>query len=336
MRQLTLAPALFAAVAMILAATPVLAAETVPAPQSTGVVRLMAVGDVMLARSIGRRIVRGGPGKPWTRVLDYFDQADLVLANLECTISARGTPWPKDFNFRAPPQAADSLVSAGIDVVTLANNHSLDYGVTAFEDTLNALDARGIAHVGGGLDEAAAHAPLIIERNGLRIAILGYVLAFSPEAGMNMAQWAAGPGKPGLSVATPAVVSREVAAVRPLVDVVLVTVHGGTEYSQGPNKKMRDFTQAAIAAGAALVIGHHPHVLQGYRRTGDTLIAYSLGGFVFDYFTGRPNDTAILDVTLGPSGVESLNWIPIVIQGGFPRPAVGAEIPRIMARLKAI
>jgi poly-gamma-glutamate synthesis protein (capsule biosynthesis protein) len=151
-----------------------------------------------------------------------------------------------------------------------------------------------------------------------------------------MRQWAAGSSKPGLALATPEVVSREVAAVRPLADVVVVTVHGGTEYSRGPNKKMRDITRVAIEAGAALVVGHHPHVLQGYRRTGDTLIAYSLGGFVFDYFTGRPNDTAILDVTLGPSGVVSLNWIPIVIQGGFPRPAVGAEIPRIMDRLKAV
>jgi poly-gamma-glutamate synthesis protein (capsule biosynthesis protein) len=99
---------------------------------------------------------------------------------------------------------------------------------------------------------------------------------------------------------------------------------------------MRNFTQAAVDAGAALVIGHHPHVLQGYRRDGGTLIAYSIGNFVFDYFTGRPNDTAILDVTLSATGVDSLRWIPMTIRNGFPRPATGPDAARILARLKPI
>lgn len=300
---------------------------------STGKVRLMAVGDVMLAQSIGRRIVRDGPDAPWRNVVGIFDEADLVLANLECTISTRGTPWPKDFTFRAPPRAADSLVAAGIDVVNLANNHALDFGTVAFRDTLATLDAHGIGHVGGGLDDGAAHAPLIVERNGLRIGILGYVLSFAPEGGFHMREWAAGPHTPGLAVATPDRVAREVAALKARVDVVVVAFHGGREYSHGPNRKVRDFSAAALGGGAALVVAHHPHVLQGYRREGGTLIAYSVGNFVFDYFTGRPNDSAILDVTLSAGGVESVRWIPVVIDHGFPRPAVGSEIPRVMDRL---
>jgi len=105
----------------------------------------MAVGDVMLAQTIGKRIKSNGLLAPWKGVVDYFDQADLVVANLECTISTRGTPWPKVYTFRAPPRAAASLAAAGIDVVSLANNHALDYGVTAFEDTLDLLRLGRIA-----------------------------------------------------------------------------------------------------------------------------------------------------------------------------------------------
>jgi poly-gamma-glutamate capsule biosynthesis protein CapA/YwtB (metallophosphatase superfamily) len=304
--------------------------------ETTGTVRLMAVGDVMLAQSIGRRIVRRGPLAPWVKVKSYFDEADLVVANLECTISTRGTPWPKTFTFRAPPAAADSLVAAGIDVVSLANNHALDYGRLAFKDTLAYLEARGVGYAGGGRDRDAARAPLIVERNGLRLAFLGYVLPFSGRPAFNTRQWAATDTLAGLAIGTPEGVARDVAAVRPSVDLVIVMVHGGTEYRNYPTLKQRTFNKAAVQAGAALVIGHHPHVLQGYVYENRTLIAYSLGNFVFDYFTGAPNDTAILDVTLSAQGVESVSWIPAVIERGFPRPAVGAEIDRVMSRLKRL
>ena len=293
----------------------------------------MGIGDVMLAQSIGRRIVRKGPLAPWEQVKPYLDEADLVVANLECTISERGTQWAKTFTFRAPPAAADSLVTAGIDVVSLANNHALDYGIPAFEDTLTLLEQRAIGYAGGGRDAAAAHAALVVESNGLRIAFLGYVLPFSGRHAFSTRQWEASAGKPGLAIGSPEVVGGEVAAARELADLVVVMIHGGVEYSHGPDKKMRNVSRAAVEAGATLVIGHHPHVLQGYERGEGTLIAYSIGNFVFDYFSGRPNDTAILDVTLGADGVRSLSWIPVVIESGFPRPATGLEVARIRGAL---
>lgn len=295
---------------------------------------MMAVGDVMLAQTIGRRIVRKGPLQPWRKVKPFFDQADLVVANLECTISDRGTKWPKTFTFRAPaPEAADSLVAAGVDVVSLANNHAIDYGIPAFEDTLDLLDAREIGRAGGGRNRTEAHAPLIVEENGVRLAFLGYVLPFAGRPAFNTRQWAATDERPGLALGTAEAVSRDVAAVRDSVDVVVVMVHGGVEYTRAPGKAMRNFAQAAVQAGAKLVIGHHPHVLHGYRFSGGTLVAYSIGNFVFDYFTGRMNDTAIMDVTLSRDGVESVAWIPAVIDNGFPRPAVGGEIGRILGQL---
>ena len=302
----------------------------------TGTVRLMAVGDVMLAQSIGRRIRNNGPLAPWAKVTTYFDQADLVVANLECVISDRGEKWPKTFTFRAPIAAAQSLAAGGIDAVTVANNHAVDYGFAAFGDTLHYLDAAGVGHFGGGANLAAARAPLIIERNGLRIAFLGYVLPFSGRPAFNTRQWAATDTTSGLAIGTPDVVRADVTAARQVADLVIVMVHGGIEYSFSPNKAQKNFDRAALAAGATLVIGAHPHVLQGYVYEDHQAIAYSEGNFVFDYFSGAENDTAILDVTLSADGVDSLKWIPIEIHNGFPRPAVGDEIARIMSYLKQL
>jgi len=143
-------------------------------------------------------------------------------------------------------------------------------------------------------------------------------------------EWAAGANRAGVAIGTPQVVTKDVSAARAVADVVVVMVHGGTEYRARPAGSQRAFAAAAVDAGAALVLGHHPHVLQGYARREGTLVAFSLGNFLFARFDGAANDTAILDVTLTPDGVASLNWIPLVIEGGIPRPAVGPEIPRVI------
>lgn len=307
-----------------------------PPTGATGTVRLMAVGDVMLAQSIGRRIRDKGLLAPWTKVKPYFDQADLVVANLECVISNRGTPWPKTFTFRAPIMAAQSLAAAGIDAVTDANNHAIDYGYDSFADTLHYLDAAGVGHFGGGANLAAARAPLIIQKNGLRIAFLGYVLPFSGKPAFNTKQWAATASSAGLAIGYPDVVSADVKAAKQVADLVIVMVHGGIEYSFHPNNAQKRFDLAAFNAGATLVIGAHPHVLQGYVYQDHQAIAYSEGNFVFDRFTGVENDTAILDVTLSADGVDSLRWIPIEIHNGFPAPATSAEAARINGYLKQL
>jgi poly-gamma-glutamate capsule biosynthesis protein CapA/YwtB (metallophosphatase superfamily) len=320
--------ALLIALCGAVGATPA-AVDAAPA----GAVRLMAVGDISLGWEVGRRIVRHGLD-PFRYVESYFDQADIVMGNLECVISASSDRWPdKTIHLRAPQAAADTLVSGGFDVLNVANNHSLDFGVSGFEDTLARLDERGIAHVGGGQDEQAAHTPLVIEANGLRIAFLGYVLPFYGLSHFNTRMWAASADRAGLAIGTPAAVAADVAAARTQADVVIVTYHGGVEYHLQQNRQVRRFTKAAADAGAALVIGHHPHVLQGYRVSDATFIAYSMGNFVFSRFTGRSNDSAILDVTLGASGVESYDWIPIVIRNGVPRPADGADARRILGEI---
>ena len=300
-------------------------------------VRFLAVGDTFLGLSIGRRIVRDGPGVVFAHVADRFADADIVLANLECSLSKSGAPWPRKLlHFAGPPKGAAALAIGGIDAVTLANNHTLDYGRSGFTDTQSILDANGVRHVGGGSDAAAARSPLIIERNGLRVATLSYVVAFSGPIRFNTRAWEAGEQTPGIAIARPAQIAADVIRARQMADVVVVAVHSGGEFRTRPNTSQRRMAAAAIEAGASLVVGHGPHVLQGYRQRGRTLIAYSLGNFVFPGYTGRSNDSAILDVRLSASGVESFNWIPVVVRNGFPRLAEGADATRILAQLQPI
>jgi poly-gamma-glutamate synthesis protein (capsule biosynthesis protein) len=329
------------AAALVLACSGASVSAGEPVGASTpGTVRLMAVGDLSFAGQVGQTLVARGGVYPFGDVVDYFNQADIVMGNLECVVSRRGAPWPrKAIHMRAPLASANALVAGGFDLVTVANNHALDYGAPAFLDTMAALNQHHLGHVGGGSNYAAAHAPLILVRNGLRVAILGYVLPFFGPPHFNTRAWAAGSASPGLALGTPSVVAADVRAARQQADVVVVNVHGGNELHLQPNNKIRALADAAINAGAALVVGHHPHLLQGYHPGNHTLIAYSMGNFVFDpfdWFPTRTKDSAILDVTLGADGVESYRWIPVVVQDGAPRPAVGAEIPRILGEIPQI
>jgi poly-gamma-glutamate synthesis protein (capsule biosynthesis protein) len=299
----------------------------------------MAVGDTFLALGIGRRIVRDGPEVAFARVADTFAQADLVIANLECALSRNGQPWPKkQLHFGAPPKAAEALAVGGIDAVGLANNHTLDYSRSAFLETLDALDDNGVGHAGGGIDANSARAPLIMERNGLRVAFLSYVIGFWGPYYFSTRAWEAGTGRAGVAIASVADITADVTAARAFADVIVVGLHGDGEYRTHPKANARRMAAAALAAGAALVIGHGAHVLQGYRSGDHTLIAYGMGNFTFPDYPDVANDSAILDVSLSANGVESFSFIPIVInrRSGLPRLAVGAEVGRVLGRIKPI
>jgi poly-gamma-glutamate synthesis protein (capsule biosynthesis protein) len=298
---------------------------------------MMVVGDLELAFGVGRRIVRDGPQVPFAAVADYLGQADLVIGNLECSLSRNGAPWPKKLlHFGAPAQAAEALAVGGIDAVSNANNHALDFGPDAFVDTLGLLDDQGVGHFGGGANRSAAHAPLVLERNGLRIALLAYVTPFWGPVHFTTKAWEAGPGSTGVAIARADDIAADVAAARELADVVVVSIHSDGEYRHMPKRSQRRMADAAIGAGAALVVGAGPHVLQGYRSGDHTLIAYSLGNFVFPGYTGLAKDSAILDVTLSAEGVESFDWLPVVIRQALPYPATGADADRILTELQPI
>ena len=171
-----------------------------------------------------------------------------------------------------------------------------------------------------GEDRRAAAAPLIVERGGLRIAILGWVDGFTESTGFDTREWRAGPDRPGIAIATVAGIGSAVRAARADADIVIAVIHAGIEYATSPNAEQRAYAKAALDAGATLVIGHHPHVLQDGERRGGGYVAWSLGNFVFDRMGGA-SETAILDVTLGRDGVRTVRWVPVHLDGsGLPVP----------------
>lgn len=292
----------------------------------------MAAGDTMLARTIGERLL-GDPAAPFAGVASTFAKADLVLLNLECTISTRGTPDKKAFTFRAPPAAAKALADAGVDLVTVANNHGMDYGPDALADTISLLKKQGITTIGAGADSTEARAPRIVERNGLRIAFLAYLGFLHDASGWSGYPWEAGPSKPGLAITRKKQIAQDVASAKKQADVVVVFFHAGDSLDTTPSDFQRSITKVALNAGAALVLSTSPHVLQGTRRKGATFVAWSLGNFVFDESRGISNDSVILDVTLDASGVKSVRFVPIIIRNGFPVRARGADAARINREL---
>ena len=295
----------------------------------------MVVGDMILARGIGDRIADEGNGAPFRKVQSIFDRADLLIGNLECVISNRGARASKLYTFRARPKTVGVLRKAGFDLVGLANNHTLDYGRVALRDTIRILRDAGIRQAGAGADRDAARAPVVLTRNGLRIAFLDRADAKLDSYEWPNLDWEATDSRSGLAYARPSQLRADVRAARRNADVVVVMLHSGREYAKGPTKAARRVVEAALEGGAALVVSAHPHVLQKGKRSGSTMVAWSLGNFLFDGFGTIPGarDSAILDVTLTRDGVQSVRWHPVVLRGGFPQPATGADKRRILERL---
>ena len=295
-------------------------------------VNLEAVGDIMLARTVSDQVHSHGSEIVFAGVQSVLDSADLLVGNLECAITTRTERQPKSYTFAAPPETAQALVVAGFDVLSLANNHVMDYGSQGLLDTRSTLSQSGIASVGAGVNAAEAHAPVILERNGLRLAFLAYVDVPEETGGFDTHTWNATASQPGVAWADLDQITTDISAAKAQADVVVVQLHSGNEvgtYIPAVSPNQRAEAHAAIDAGAALVIGSHPHILQTIEQYHGGLIAYSLGNFVFDNYLGTANATIILRVVLTPAGVESYDWVPVLIENGLPRLAAETEAPAI-------
>lgn len=296
------------------------------------VVHLAAVGDIMLDRALGYAISQGDLDYPFARIAPLLQAADVTVGNVESALGDVGQPQPKRYPFRAPPAAAQSLARAGFDVVSLANNHGMDYGPQALLQAIDLLRAANVAPIGAGANAAAARAPHVVEINGLRLAFLGYVHVPVEVSGFDTQSWTATDAAPGLAWGDPETISADVTAVRPQVDHVIVVLHSGYEYVDAPSPPQVAAARAAIDAGAALVLGHHAHILQGVEFYNGGVIAYGLGNFAFEI--DGPPETAVLNVWLDADGVRELEFIPAIIQfGGQPRPAEPWEAAAIWQRI---
>ena len=278
-------------------------------------VRLSAVGDVNLGDGVATAMARHGTRWPWLYVASRLRTADIAVVNLECTVSTRGRAWPgKLFTFRGTPASLRTTRTfAGIDVASLANNHSLDYGRVAFADTLAYAKRYGIRTIGGGANLTQARKPAILLRGGLRIAFLGF-------AEERPAAFDAGPGRSGLTPAAPAYIRADVRRAKQNADVVVVYFHWGVELDRTPNARERMLAQVSLDAGASVVLGAHPHVLQPRVRQGNRFIAWSLGNFVFDWTSPGTDRTGILRLGLDADGVASSSFLPARINWVQPRP----------------
>lgn len=297
------------------------------------VFQMAAVGDVMLDRLLGDALRRGDLEYPFSGVLDQLRQPDLTIGNFESAIGESGKPQPKTYTFQAPANAIDSLLNAGFDLVTVANNHALDYGREAFVEGLEMFAAAGLPTVGGGRNREQAHSPTILEVQGKTIAFLGYLRVPVGRFNYDYSLWQATAGSPGIAWAYEKNIREDVAAIRPDVDLVIVLIHSGFEGYAEPSPAQQSTSRAAIDAGADLVIGHHSHVLQGVEFYKSGVIAYGLGNFAFTD-GGRDLTSALLNVWLDAGGVRQLEYVPVILGlDGRPELASGQQATDILLQI---
>jgi poly-gamma-glutamate synthesis protein (capsule biosynthesis protein) len=260
--------------------------------------------------------------------------ADLSIVNLETAVTTRGEPQPKEFHFRAPPAAYQALKAAGVDVVTVANNHSLDYGRDGLTDTLSYAKQAGMPVIGAGANATQAYSPYIATVKGVRIAFL----AFSQVTEL-ADEWLATDSRSGIAEAFDT--QRAVAAVkaaRQQADIVIVYPHWAQEGNDCPIDVQRSFARAMADAGAAAVVGTHAHLLLGDGYLGKTYVDYGLGNFLWWWDDSFSNDTGVLRLTFTGSTLSGGELRPAVIsrQTGQPIPATGADATRITQKVASL
>jgi poly-gamma-glutamate capsule biosynthesis protein CapA/YwtB (metallophosphatase superfamily) len=275
-----------------------------PAPREQ---RLLFVGDVMLSRGVGARMKAQDDWKyPFLRAADTLRAADLAFGNLECPVSDVGHNLHHLYSFRADPKAVEGLTFAGFDVMSVANNHMDDWGRPALLDTLHRLREAGIRPVGAGANDGQAHYPVLVDLNGVRVAFLAYVNVEPRDA-------AAGPDRPGVAWLEPQRTLEDIRFARSLADLVIVSVHWGIEYTRRPLKSQVVLAHQMIDAGADLIVGGHPHVVQPLEEYHGRWIAYSLGNFIFDQRDAATHHGLMLEVRLAGKQIASVRPVPITI-----------------------
>ncbi len=277
-----------------------------PAPEPS--ITLMAVGDVMLDRGIDKQIRKYGIEWPFKGVRETTRGADLAFCNLECPLSARGIKVTKPICFKADPANVECLTDGGFDMISLANNHSMDCSRPGLIETMHYLAKSGIAYIGAGDTPSDAALPVIMTLKGIRIAFLARN-AWLPEGA-----WFR-PDAPNSSYLDTETIESEVRQASEQADVVIVSLHWGIEYRMHSQPAQVELAHKIIDAGADLILGHHPHVLQKVEKYHGGVIAYSLGNFLFDSPFKNCKQTTILTCHLTKSGVSDIVQIPIEVEG---------------------
>ncbi len=274
--------------------------------------RLLFAGDVMFSRGVRRRILAAhDPALPFRKIAPTMSAADIAFVNLESPFSDRGPYYESGLIFHAAPETIEGLELAGIDIASTANNHSRDCGPHGVEFTVEWLRSHGIEPLGSSESEALTHQGVILTRHGIRFGFLGYTFD------QNNGNWR--DIDPRIALADPAALCRDVAALRKRADVVIVSMHNGIEYVPKPTNAQIAFAHAAIDAGATLVIGHHPHVVQPEENYHGGLIFYSLGNLVFDQYQREATQHGeIVEISFVGPNILAAHVIPVRITPNGP------------------
>jgi len=264
------------------------------------------------------------PATAFGPITSVLGQADFTALNLETSVTSRGTPQPKTYHFRTSPVAFRALRDAGVDLVTMANNHVLDYGLTGLADTLAAARASGLPYVGIGTNAAAAWAPYVTTIKGTKVAFIGV-----SQVAELASSWVATNSRAGEANAIN--LRRTLVAVRAarrLASVVVVFMHWGTEGQSCPDSNQLALAPKLAAAGATIIVGAHAHMLQGSGWLHHTFVAFGMGNFLWwehSYSTA----TGVLELTLHPHGPLTVRFAPAIVSAtGQPMPLTGAAARR--------
>jgi len=283
-----------------------------PVPKVDKKVTLMFVGDIMLSRSVGDKMKNLDEWRwPFLKIADTLNSADLTFGNLESPISDRGRNVGSIYSFRADPRVIQGLNFAGFDLVTVANNHIGDWTRQAMEDTFTYLENANIAYTGGGFNEEQAHTATIKEIKGTKFGFLGYTAIGSKYT---LAQG----DTSGIAWLEMERLKTDISNASKTADFIIVNMHAGEEYQPHSNAYQQKYARLAIDAGAKLVIGHHPHVIQEIEEYHGGYIAYSLGNFIFDQtFSQETMEGLLLKVTVENGEIQTIEPIKIDISKDF-------------------
>ncbi|MDP3093664.1 MAG: CapA family protein [bacterium] len=291
-------------------------ASTTPAPEPEKPIILLFAGDIMLDRGVEYMVGKYGENDfsfPFLKISERTRQADLAIANLESQISDKGEKQGSIYSFRAEPGAIEGLKLSGFDILSLANNHSFDYGKEALQDSLNRLIDVGISPLGAGT-ESQAFSPTIKTVDKTKFAFFAY-------ADESPSSWKAKGESFGIASISKENLERikqDIKLAKELADLVIVSFHWGEEYAKEPSQHQKDLAKTVIDAGADLVVGSHPHVIQSSETYNGRYIFYSLGNFVFDQgFSEETLEGEILEVTIQDKKIKKVSPTKIKINEFF-------------------
>ncbi len=305
--------------------------------QSDPVIRFCLAGDIMLGRGVKRMSDRYGPGYPFAGACSLTAVADITIGNLESPLTSAEFQSTSPWHFKGDTiTAALELKKAGVDMVSLANNHALDCGSQGLFNCTGVLDTAGIAY--GGLaqtivdpsgDTVILARPSYLWVKNKKIGLVAfcepYLLDIARDYGAGL-----------IAPADSACVARSIAAIRDSCDIIVASFHWGFEYKDQPVRTQKKLGRLAIDCGARLVHGHHPHVLQGVEFYRGGLIAYSLGNFIFDQREQICRESALLFAELKGDSITAVSMVPLEIVGNRPVPAGRKKAREIQTRLRQL